>query len=139
MNPKGNPNTLQAQQPGNTNALKFGVYSSRSLAPRAREVADAVLAAPQAAHLDRFAAEEIGRLIALIDAIDADLGTNGVVSKGGKARSLLDYRLRASSRLEKMLVQFGLTPASRINVSAGSFATELARFGMLSEANDVSD
>jgi hypothetical protein len=70
---RGTPANLIPAHTGNTNAVRSGVYSPRTLAPRAREVADALLAAPQAVPLDQIAAEEIGSLVALLEAIDADL------------------------------------------------------------------
>src|SRR4051812_39648828 len=100
MNVKGNPQTLRASQPGNKNAVKSGVYSPRALAPRAREVADALLAAPHTAPLDQIAAEEIGSLVATLEAIDLDLLERGLTDRRGHARSLLDYRVRLSGRLE---------------------------------------
>jgi hypothetical protein len=72
------------------------------------------MAAAHTVPLDELAAEEIGRLIALIEAIDDDLLTRGLTDRGGKARSLVDLRLRASGRLERWLRQFGATPASRV-------------------------
>lgn len=114
MNRKGTPSNLVAAHPGNTNAAKMGVYSPRLLAPRAREVADALMAAPQAAPLDQIAAEEIGSLVALLEAIDADLDEHGLTTGKGEARSLLDLRVRVSGRLERWLREFGATPAARV-------------------------
>jgi hypothetical protein len=68
---------------------------------------------PQTVQLDRFAANEIGRLVALIEAIDVDLAERGVANRRGDARSMVDIRLRASARLDRWLTQFGMTPASR--------------------------
>ena len=59
MNPKGHKPTLQARQPGNSNAQKHGIYSERALDPRAEEIRDAYLATPQADPIDQVAAEEI--------------------------------------------------------------------------------
>ncbi len=42
----GHPQTLQASHPGNLNAVRHGVYSGRVLAPRAREIADALMDLP---------------------------------------------------------------------------------------------
>lgn len=77
MNPKGTPVNLVPAQLGNTNAARAGVYSARLMAPRAREVADALMDSPQAVPLDQIAAEEIGSLVALLEAIDADLADRG--------------------------------------------------------------
>jgi hypothetical protein len=113
MNYRGHPETLRARQPGNVNAVKAGVYSPRILQPRGREVAAALLAAPHTVPLDQIAAEEIGSLVALIEAIDSDLVAHGLTNRRGEARTLLDYRSRLSGRLERWLKEFGATPASR--------------------------
>jgi hypothetical protein len=115
VNRRGTPETLVPAQVGNANAAKSGVYSPRLLAPRAREVADALLAAPHAVPLDQPAAEEIGSLVALLEAIDSDLAKRGLTNRRGDARSLLDLRVRVSGRLERWLREFGATPASRID------------------------
>jgi hypothetical protein len=114
MNRNGHPDTLQASHPENLNALKSGVYSPRALQPRAREVADALLNAPHAVPLDQIAAEEIGSLVATLEAIDTDLERHGLTDDEGNARTLLELRSRLSGRLERWLREFGATPASRI-------------------------
>lgn len=114
MNPRGTPENLVPAQPGNANASRAGVYSARLLAPRARKVADALMDSPQAVPLDQIAAEEIGSLVALLEAIDADLADRGLTDRDGKARSLLELRVRVSGRLERWLREFGATPASRV-------------------------
>jgi len=75
------------------------------LAPRAREIADALMAAPHTVPLDQLAAEEIGALLARIEALDAALENRQPGSKG--TATLLDLRLRASARLERWLREFG--------------------------------
>jgi hypothetical protein len=83
--------------------------------------------APHTVELDRVAAEEIGQLVALVEAIDLDIAERGLRSR----RSLLELRLRASGRLEKWLTQFGATPQSRATWAAtlaqGGLAAEIAR------------
>jgi len=142
VNRKGTPSNLVAAHPGNTNASKTGVYSPRLLAPRAREVADALMGAPQATPLDQIAAEEIGSLVALLEATDADLERHGLTNGEGDARSLLDLRVRVSGRLERWLREFGATPAARVEwagslgraeASASVMREELARGRALRE------
>src|SRR5437870_3985633 len=96
-----NPQHLVGAHPGNTNAARHGAWAGtgRVLAPRAAEVTEALMGAPHTVPLDVIAAEEIGALVALIEAIDKDIKQSG--SRGRKA--LLDVRLRASSRLERWL------------------------------------
>jgi hypothetical protein len=115
VNKRGHHESLQPQQFGNQNAVRHGVFSRRALQPRAEEIAADLLAAGHTAPLDRLAAEEIGSLIALVEAIDADLAQNGLTrKKTGQARSLLELRIRLSGRLQRWLESFGATPASRL-------------------------
>ena len=129
-NPRGHPPTLR-HEPGNTVAVRHGVYATgnRVLAPRAREIADALMAAPHTVPLDQLAAEEIGALLARIEALDAALEDRKPGSKG--TATLLDLRLRASARLERWLREFGATPAARAEWAAqlgrGGLAAEIAR------------
>jgi hypothetical protein len=73
-NPNGTPENLVAAHPGNESRLVHGLYRARrQLAPRATEIAEALLeAAPHTIPLDRIGAEEIGALIVTMDRIDAD-------------------------------------------------------------------
>lgn len=114
MNQKGHPASLRASQPGNSSALTHGAFSRRAQAPRAREIADALLGAPHTVPFDRPAADEIGALIAMLELIDEELLANGLTDRRGKARGLLELRVRASGRLERWLREFGATPASRV-------------------------
>ena len=114
MNRKGRIENLRAQQFGNTNALKHGAFSQRTLAPRASEIAAALMAAPHTVPLDRIAAEEIGAVVAMLEAIDDDLLAHGLTDREGDVRSLADLRVRLSGRLERWLREFGATPAARV-------------------------
>ena len=132
MNKNGHPATLVAVQPGNTSAVKSGVYSEtgRVLAPRAREIAELILCAAHTSPLDRIAAEEVGSLIALVEAIDGDLATTGLTKKG-EARSLLKLRIQYSRRIQEWCDRFGMNPRARAellrDLGAGSVALEFAR------------
>ena len=139
MNSKGHPQTLQARQPGNTNARRSGVYSPRFVAEVAQPLVDEVMAASHVQPIDRFAAEEAGRLRAIIALADDDLFRNGLTNRKGEPRLLLRDRLRASKQLERYLVQLGLTPLSRPKSVPVSFADTFARLRAESEeADDVS-
>jgi hypothetical protein len=129
----GHPSTLVAAHPGNRSAVKSGAFS-RTGAPnaeRAAVVADAILEAPHTEALDWIAAREIGSLVALIEGIDRDLAKRGAMDNRGAPRKILAERLRASARLEKWLVEFGLTPRSRAEwartLAEGGLAHEIAR------------
>ena len=133
MNAAGHPATLEPRHLGNENRLVHGAYSAsgRALAPRAEEVAAALMTMAHVAPLDRLAAEEIGSLTALLERVDADLASRGLTRKNGEARSLLDLRGRLSGRLERWLREFGATPASRADFAAtltqGGLAADIAR------------
>jgi hypothetical protein len=114
MNKHGHKETLRSQQLGNTNAVRHGAFSRQTLAPRARELAEALLDAPHTVPLDRIAAEEIGAVVAMLEAIDDDLLERGLTDRHGDARSLVELRIRLSGRLERWLREFGATPASRV-------------------------
>lgn len=140
MNQGGHPQTLQASHPGNRNAEKHGLYSARSadLDPLAEEVVTALMNARHTVPLDHLAAIEIGRLVVLIDRVDAALG-DGQVERRGQPRGLIDMRIRLSSRLEKWLRQFGLTPAARSefvrDLAAGSFREKVEARRALADAH----
>jgi hypothetical protein len=119
---------LVAAHPGNLNALRHGIYSSRVLAPRAREIADQLMGLPHVRPLDALAADEIGSIVARVEAIDRDLDERGQVGRGG-ARSLLEHRVRLSRELRAWLKEFGGTPKSRAD-----FANRLASSESMAEA-----
>jgi hypothetical protein len=114
MNNDGTSANLVAAHPGNRNAVRSGIFSrtGRVLAPRAREIADELMTAPHVSTLDATGAEEIGALIALIEAMDADIAERGLTRRGD-ARALVKLRLQASRRLQDWLAAYGMTPRSR--------------------------
>ena len=132
MNQDGTPETLVASHPGNVHAATHGIYSraGRVLSGRASEIADGILAAPHVGGMDEFGAAEIGRLVALIEAMDAELDANGLTRRGD-VRSLVKLRLQASRRLEEWLDRYALTPRGRADwaraLAAGSLGAEIAR------------
>jgi hypothetical protein len=103
VNPKGHKSTLVARHDGNTNAVKFGVYSDRLIDVRAVEITDELEKSGALGLIGSLAVQEAARCVALLEAIDQDLAERGVVDKKGNARSLLDLRLRVSTRLERWL------------------------------------
>lgn len=132
MNKGGHPQTLVAAQPGNRNREQHGLYAApgRDIDPAAEAVAHWLMSAPHTVDLDHLAATEIGKLVVLLDRMDAALA-DGHLERRGQARGLIDMRLRLSGRLEKWLRQFGLTPASRAEfakaLAEGGLAAEIAR------------
>ena len=129
-NPGGNPASLVPQR-ANAHNARHGAYSARLREGRARAVADAIMDAPHTVGLDEYGALEIGRLVALCDALDVALGQRGVTGKGGKVRDLVDARLRASRRLAEWLDRYGMTPKGRAEwarqLAEGGLAAEIAR------------
>jgi hypothetical protein len=111
LNANGNPQSLVPAPEGNTRGLKHGAYSrsGRALAPRAEEIADALLTLPHVHPLDTLAAEEIGSLLATLEAIDGALADGRVENKRGQARHLLDMKARLSRQLREWLREFGAT------------------------------
>jgi len=81
--------------------------------PRAQEIADAIMAEPHTSPIDRIGASEIGRLEALIEALDAEIARHGVVSRRGVVSNLLTIRMRASGQLAAWLDRYGATPKGR--------------------------
>ena len=73
MNKNGNPGTLVAAHPSNTNAARYGVYSPRLIEPRAREIVAELLQAFEFTATQRIAVHEVARCMAILDAIDRDL------------------------------------------------------------------
>lgn len=133
MTEKGGKANLVASHPGNASAVKSGVFSRTGapLAPRVREIADEIMALPHTVEIDEIGAVEIGKLVATIEAIDADLAERGLTRRNGDPRALIDLRLRASRRLAEMLDRYGATPYSRAKwaktLATGGLADELAR------------
>ncbi len=92
VNPDGHPATLAPAPPGNTLGVRHGVYSrnGRVLAPRAEKIADALMSIPPAQPLDLLAAQEIGSLLATLEAVDKALADGRVENRRGQVRHLLD-------------------------------------------------
>jgi hypothetical protein len=105
MNTKGNQQSLVAAQPGNLNALKSGVHSPRLLEARAAEIVDGFEGGAELDDAGRLALRELGRLEALIEAIDRDLNDRGVTDRRGKERYLLQRRERYSRQLMETMEQ----------------------------------
>jgi hypothetical protein len=113
-----------------------GAYA-RATPPAIRERAEAIttllMSLPHTVEADRLAAEECGRLAALLESIDADIAERGAVTGRGHApRRILDVRARYSKELRSWLEAFGGTPASRAEwakamAEGASLADEIAR------------
>jgi len=113
VNPAGRPENLRAQQWGNSNAVRHGVYSRGALEPKAREIAESLMAAPYAIELDLLGAQEVGALLARIEEVDSVLDKQGLTDRRGKPHPLLELRARLSGQLRRWLQEYAATPASR--------------------------
>lgn len=117
--------TLQASHPGNQHNLRYGIRSKRALEPRAQDVAEALMAAPHTVELDGLGALEVGRLEALVEAIDRELARGDVAGRGERGSTwLIDVRLRASRRLGEWTDRFGMNPKARAEWARDLAATE---------------
>jgi hypothetical protein len=133
MNANGHPETLVPAERGNTLGVRHGAYSrsGRVLAPRAEQIAAALMELPHAQPLDVLAAEEIGSLMATLEAVDRALSDGRVENKRGEVGHLLDVKARLSRQLREWLAAFGATPAARADWAAklarGSLADDIQR------------
>ena len=117
MNPAGRSENLRAQQWANTNSVTHGVYSRRVLEPKAREIAESLLASPFTIELDRLGAEELAALLAQIEAMDSVLHEQGLTDRRNKPHPLLEPRGRFSGQCRRWLQEYGATPASRVRLA----------------------
>jgi hypothetical protein len=131
-NPNGNSASLVPQE-GNAHAVKSGLYSrtNRILQPRAEEVAASLMQLPHASPLDAVAAEEIGSVVAALEAIDADLAARGTTRNGIARKSLLEHKARLTRELRTWLREFAATPKARFDfasrLTGATVADELRR------------
>lgn len=125
----GQGNLLPGAPEGNVNGVRHGLYSrtGRVLAPRAEELADALMQAPHVNALDCIAAEEIGALQAHLEAVEEQLRQPGRKER----KTLLEHRIRLTRELRSWLREFGATPKARAEfareLAAGGLAAEIAR------------
>jgi hypothetical protein len=103
MNKRGNSESLVASHPGNLNAVKQGVHSSRLIQARATEIATELTQSFDFSPAERLAVQEAARCIAILEAIDRDFDERGLVDEEGTPRYLLNHRSRISRQLEQWL------------------------------------
>ncbi len=131
MNKRGTPKNLVARHPGNTNSLKAGVYSERVQLERAKARLQELRQLPHSLPDGHPLLDAIARQQVVLDLIDEDLAQRGPTDRHGGVRSILDLRIRAVARLEKLLEKAELTPEAqrRTQSEAGrrAFAAEIAR------------
>lgn len=131
MNRRGNPATLVAAQPGNQNALRYGVHSERALAARAEDIRSLLIAELGLGREHWVVVHEIARLTAIMDAIDRDLEERGLTDRKGKVRYLVDSQVRYSKQLErwydKLLAGLASTAPRRLQGERSDYVAELQR------------
>ena len=125
MNKQGNPGSLVASHPGNLNAVKQGVHSSRLIQARAVEIADELTQSFEFSPAERLAVQEAARCIAILEAIDRDLDQRGLVDDEGSPRYLLNHRSRISRQLEQWLQK--VSAAIERNPASDNPASEAAQ------------
>lgn len=105
-----NEQNLVARHNGNASALKHGLHARPELlAPEIAGRVSELAELPWASSADRIALEEVGRLLVLIDRVDADLAKRGPT----RTKTLLDQRVRLSRALHRWLESLGATPQTR--------------------------
>ena len=105
-----NSQNLVPAHNGNASALKHGLHArGELLAPEIAERIADLADLPWATQADRVALEEVGRLLVLIDKVDADLAKRGT----SRTKTLLDQRVRLSRALHRWLESLGATPKTR--------------------------
>jgi hypothetical protein len=109
VNKNGNPGTLVAAHPGNTNAERYGVRSRRSMEHRASEIEEELIRSFEFTATQRIAVHEVAHCKAILDAIDRDLDERGLVDRRGESRSILNHRARISRQLDHWLAK--ISPA----------------------------
>jgi hypothetical protein len=106
VNKRGHPQTLVAAHPGNRNAVKSGVFSPATLAPRIQELEIAISERrPEEVAVD-FLERELAALGALAEAMDESFASSGVIGRMGEPRTLVNLRLRLNDRLRKTLDRY---------------------------------
>jgi hypothetical protein len=116
MNSRGTSKNLIAAQMGNTNALRHGVHSARFIEARSSEIEGQLAQQFDFSLAELVALREMARLVALLDAIDADLDERGLTDRKGNPRYLVDRRLRFSRQLDQWLTK--ISPAIERQIAA---------------------
>jgi len=135
VNKKGNPGTLVASHPGNTNAAKHGAYSERRIEPRAAEIFAEFVQSFEFSPAQRLAVWEVARSTALLEAIDEALDASGLTNKRGEAYSLLNYRARISRQLQRWMADVAPTierqsEGSLVDLGKDEYLRELKRIAV---------
>jgi hypothetical protein len=124
MNKHGHAKTLVPAHPGNRNAVKAGVYSEATLAPRVHDLsAEIATRSPHDVVLERLR-WEVAALAVLGQAMDQSLIEDGLLGRRGEPRTLVSTRLRLNERMGKTLDRYALAVEQATNAAESVAADE---------------
>lgn len=126
MNSRGNPLTLVASQPDNTNSLKSGLYSQRIRSQREQALLEDLRLSPVEEVLGEVLVQELASLIVLAELLDNDLAQHGVSNRRGEARRQVGQRLRVSKQIESLSVSVQLNLERRLIGGEGGPIDEMS-------------
>ncbi len=135
MNKNGNPGSLVASHPGNTNAVRYGVHSERTLQRRAAEIAAEFTKSFDFSIAQRVAVEQVARCMAILEALDRDLDERGLTGKRGEPRYLLNHRSRVSGQLDRWLSK--IAPAMERQTSENQASSPPGRADYIAELQRI--
>jgi hypothetical protein len=102
VNKRGTPENLVSSHPRNQNAVKHGAFSKPLRETRASEIIEELKGTYKVAEEPALAAfKDYAGLLFMIEQIDHELGTRGVLPRNDRGRSLLDRRLRLSRQFQR--------------------------------------
>jgi hypothetical protein len=137
VNKKGHSQTLIAAHPGNRNAVKSGVHSPATLAPRIDELEVAIGERSSPEVILGVLRRELAGLVALVEAMDDSLASGGLNGRTGKPRTLINLRLRANDRLRQTTQQYA--EAERSAPKAAEFRGNAEPDGARPHADSLTD
>jgi hypothetical protein len=106
VNKKGHTSTLVAVHPGNRNAVKSGVYSPATLAPRIYELEASIAERDPDGALTDILRRELAAMTALGEAMDQSFASDGVVGRRGEPRTMVAHRLRLDEKIRQAAHQY---------------------------------
>jgi hypothetical protein len=146
VNRRGHRQTLVAAHPGNRNAQKAGVCSKRALAERADQLETEVSELSPKQLQKAVLADELRSLLALKEALDQAIADDGVRTRDGQPRALVDQRLRVHDKLVRLTGELGrfddsgeeAPPISPLpNAEAGSLCETIAHAHHERQISDI--
>jgi hypothetical protein len=124
MNKKGHVPTLVAVHPGNRNAVKSGVFSPATLAPRVYELEASIAERPVQEVVAEILRRELAALAALGEAMDQSLAIDGVFGRRGEPRTMVSHRLRLNEKLRQTAEQYARATEQLTSLEAEPAASD---------------